>query len=100
NKLAGFAETEEQVLRETELTVIDDIHRFHGEDTFHILFGTTKEGKKKIIFAPLQDNDKTFTIIDESEIIQKKSILNQFHNQSKVRELIKNRLTMIDVKTN
>src|SRR5699024_1719908 len=47
NKLAGFAETEEQVLRETELTVIDDIHRFHGEDTFHILFGTTKEGNRK-----------------------------------------------------
>src|SRR5699024_12083911 len=77
NKLAGFAETEEQVLRETELTVIDDIHRFHGEDTFHILFGTTKEGKKKIIFTSLQDNVKTYTFIDDSEIIHNESILNK-----------------------
>src|SRR5690625_4758724 len=99
NNCADCAETEEQVLRETELTVIDDIHRFHGEDTFHILFGTTKEGKRKIIFVPLQDNDKAFTIIDESEIIQKESILNQWHNQCQGCELIKIRPSMIDGKS-
>ena len=98
NKLAGFAETEEQVLHETELTVINDIHRFHGEDTFHILFGTTKEGKRKIIFVPLQDNDKSFTVIDESEIIQKESVLNQWDNQCQGCELIKIRPAMIDGK--
>src|SRR5699024_6292998 len=54
NKLAGFAETEEQVLRKTEITVIDDINRFHGKNTFHILFVTTKKGKKKLIFALIQ----------------------------------------------
>src|SRR5699024_3765118 len=98
NKLAGFAEAEEQVLRETELTVIDDIHRFHGEDTFHILFGTTKKVRKEITIPKPQVNDKTFTLKDESEIIQKETILNKWHNQCQGCELKKIRSAMIDGK--
>src|SRR5690625_3230475 len=68
NKFAGFAVTEEQVLRETELTVIDDIHRFHGDDTFHILFVTTYVRQNKIYIVILFDTNKTFIIIYVNKI--------------------------------
>lgn len=100
NKVAGFAETEEKVLSETELTVIDDIYRFHGEEAFHILFGKSKDGKKKIVFLPLEDKgkDKKMTIIDESKIIQKQTILNQWHSQCEKCDFKKIQPAMIDDK--
>lgn len=89
SKTAGFAETKEQALQETDLTKINEIDRFDGKTAFHILSGEAKNGDKKIVFFPLDAKKKEPTVIDESEIIPRESMLNQWNNQCKSCEFIK-----------
>lgn len=89
SKVAEFAETEEKILQNTEIKKINAVDRFDGKTAFHILSGETKDGNKKIAFFPLNGKKKELTVIDESEIIPRQSMREQWNNQCKGCEFIK-----------
>ncbi|HLR66299.1 cell wall elongation regulator TseB-like domain-containing protein [Virgibacillus alimentarius] len=95
SKVAGFAETKEKILEETDLVSIDEIERFNGEQAFHILFGKTEEGKNKIVFFPLKKKEKKVKIIDKSKIVPKEKILNQWNSECKDCKMIKIKPAMV-----
>lgn len=85
NKTNGFSASEELVMQDTEITQINAVERYHGEKIYHIVFGETADETKQIAFVPIQsdeDEDKQdIIVVNESDIIPKKSILKQWEEQ-------------------
>src|SRR5699024_12074658 len=81
NKKAGFSETKTQVLAETDLTEIDKVERFHGEDAYHIVYGQTSEGDKQVVFVPFTDDEKEMLTVDQADMINKEAIEAQWSEQ-------------------
>lgn len=81
DKEAGFDETKEIVLRDTDLIEINDIERYHGENAYHIVFGYTENNEEKLVYVPLTNEDDDLITIDQSEIISKKTVENQLINE-------------------
>src|SRR5690625_115594 len=89
NKKAGFSETKTQVLAETDLTDIDKVERFHGEDAYHIVYGQTSEGDKQVVFVPFTDDEKEMLTVDQADMINKEAIEAQWSEQCDQCHLIK-----------
>lgn len=81
DKQAGFDETKEIVLRETDLIGINNIERYHGKNAYHIVFGYTENNVDKIVYVPLTNEEEDLMIIDQAEIVSKKTIENQLINE-------------------
>ncbi|WP_449353913.1 cell wall elongation regulator TseB-like domain-containing protein [Virgibacillus natechei] len=81
SKTAGVEETKEQILQATSITKIDRIEQFNGADSYHVVFGQNEDNEEKIIFYPLEGNEKTLTTIDKSEVITEESIKTQWMNE-------------------
>lgn len=88
DKKAGFTETEEIILHETDLIKINDIERYHGENAYHIVFGQTENNEHKIVYVPLNDEDHDLIIIDQSEIMSQASIEKQLQKQCNTCKII------------
>ncbi|MGY0691746.1 cell wall elongation regulator TseB-like domain-containing protein [Virgibacillus sp. FSP13] len=98
SKNAGFSDTKERVLENTELTEIDRISKFQGEKTYHILFGNTKDQDEKIVFVPIQSKSEKITIIDASDILREQNVIKQWQEQCNKCELIDVTPAMVDNK--
>jgi uncharacterized protein YpmB len=85
----GFAETEEQIMDATSLVSIEKIEQFNGADAYHIVFGENEANEKKIIFYPLEGNEKNLTVLDQSEIVSEETILNEWQKSCSACEFIK-----------
>ncbi|UJL48074.1 DUF5590 domain-containing protein [Virgibacillus sp. NKC19-16] len=81
SKTAGVEETEEQITQATSVTEINKIEQFNGAKSYHVVFGQNEDNEEKIIFYPLEGNEKTLTTIDKSEIVTEESIINQWRNE-------------------
>lgn len=75
SKTEGFAETESRILEATSLVFIDKIEQFNGSEAYQVVFGKNETNENKIIFYPLEGSEKNLTVLDESEIISKETIL-------------------------
>lgn len=73
-KTTGFSETKSQVLDKTEVTTINKIERFHGEDAYHIVYGQTSDGHQVFVFVPISNESKDMLTVDQSEIIAKEKV--------------------------
>ena len=92
DKTAGFSETKEMILQDTELVNIQNIERYHGESSYHVVFGETEESEKKIVFVPLEkdkENKEDLIIIDQTEITSKEAMQSQWQKQCDNCELVK-----------
>jgi len=82
NKTADYAKVKEIVMEQTQIIEIDDILRFHGEEAFYVVFGTTENNEEKIAFVPFEyHHEEPITTINQSEIISQENILNKWRNQ-------------------
>ncbi|MBY7143514.1 DUF5590 domain-containing protein [Virgibacillus sp. NKC19-3] len=88
SKTAGVEETKEQILNATAITEIDKIEQFNGTESYHVVFGKDEDNEEKIIFYPLEGNEKTLTTIDKSEIVTEESVRNQWMNECSGCELL------------
>ncbi|WP_158701733.1 cell wall elongation regulator TseB-like domain-containing protein [Lentibacillus sp. Marseille-P4043] len=99
SKNAGFNDTKERVLKNTELTEIDRISKFQGKKTYHILFGSTNDQDEKIVFVPIPSSkSENITIIDASDILHEQNVIDQWQEQCKKCELIDVTPAMIENK--
>jgi uncharacterized protein YpmB len=89
SKTAGFTETESQILNATTLVSIDKIEQFNGDESYHVVFGKNEANEQKIIFYPLEGNEKNLTVLDESEIISEQTITSSWQDACSGCELIK-----------
>ncbi|MEC5422491.1 DUF5590 domain-containing protein [Virgibacillus sp. C22-A2] len=89
SKYAGQDQTAEQILRATSITEIDKIEQFNGAEAYHVIFGKNDKNEEKIIFYPLEGNEKNLTTIDQSEIVTEQSVLQQIQQACTNCELIK-----------
>ncbi|RDW19624.1 hypothetical protein CWR48_07855 [Oceanobacillus arenosus] len=81
SKTAGFADTEKQILAQTAITDVEKIEHYNGDSPYHIVYGKNGDNEEKIIFYPLNGNEKNLTTIDTSRIISEQQILNAWENQ-------------------
>jgi uncharacterized protein YpmB len=89
SKTEGFSETETQILDATSLVSIDKIEQFNGEEPYHVVFGENEANEEKIIFYPLEGQEKQLTVLDKTEIVAEETILSQWQNECSECELIK-----------
>ncbi|KKE79363.1 hypothetical protein WH51_07610 [Bacilli bacterium VT-13-104] len=75
NKTANFEQTKEVILEQTPITKVDKIELYHGDEAYHLVYGSDKKGEEQIIFYPLKGKEKDITTISMSEIIPKEQIL-------------------------
>lgn len=100
SKQAGFSETKDRVLKNTELTEIEHLSRFQGKTGYHIVFGSTKDHREEMVFVPVnhrKDSEKV-TIINTKDIINKQNITRQWKSQCNQCELVKITPAMVDKK--
>lgn len=97
-RTTGFDDSETFILDNTELVEIDLIEAYYGEETYHIIFGETKNNEQKIAFLPISDHvdDDNLTIIDYSKIVPEEEILNQINEQCQECQVKKINPAMID----
>ncbi|WP_164218900.1 DUF5590 domain-containing protein [Virgibacillus sp. YIM 98842] len=89
DKTDNFAETESQILDATSLVSIDKMEQFNGADAYHVVFGENDANENKIIFYPLEGQEKNLTILDESEIVSEETILSLWSESCSECDLIK-----------
>ena len=89
SKTERFAETETQILNATSLVAVEKIEQFNGAEAYHIVFGENEAGEQKIIFYPLEGQEKQLTVLDESEIVSEQTILDQLQADCSECKLIK-----------
>lgn len=94
-KESGYDKSIEQVLRETSLTKIDTKYKYFGKDNYHIFWGTTDDKDKKLVFFPL-DKDNEIITLDDSEVISKQDVEQQWKNKCQSCTLMKVRPAMDD----
>ena len=58
NKQAGFSESEQLALQETDISSVDEISRYHGEIFYHVINGKTNNGDSAIAFVPVTDREE------------------------------------------
>jgi len=88
DKTEGFNESKQTILAQTEVIHEDHMTAFYGEEAFHILFGRTDSSEAKIVFLPL-NNDDDLTVLDQSDIISKSEIKQDWHRQCTHCSLVK-----------
>jgi len=81
SKTKGFDETNEQILNQTAITEIDKIEKFNGAKSYHVIYGKNENEEEKIIFYPLEGNEKNLTTVDASETISQEQILQLWNEE-------------------
>lgn len=76
NKEADFLISEQIVLKQTNLTTIDKIERFHGDVFYHVITGETKDGDKYFAYLPKEKKKEKqkITLINHANILSKRQI--------------------------
>lgn len=88
NRTANYPESKAAVRTKTEVSTIEKVTEYYGKHQYHIIFGADKNGDEKIVFVPLDSKKKDLTVIDQSEIITKQQIKNEWEAQCQNCELI------------
>jgi len=95
DKEKGFARASSNAIDKTELVNTNNVERFDGKKSFYIVYGKSKDGDKKIVFMPISKKDKPI-IVDESNIVSKQQIINEWQNQCSRCTMIRTSAAMID----
>lgn len=95
-RTAGFDDTRREVLNQTAITEISNIESFNGEASYHVVSGIDTEGEEKLIFYPLEGNEKTITTIDYEDITPKSAIINEWQANCNSCELINVSPALVD----
>lgn len=98
SKTKGFSNTEEKVLEQTDVTKVESIYRFNGEQSYHIIFGKTKDGTQKIVYVPLTKDNNEFTIIEQNEVLSEEEVKSYWYQDCQQCEFIKITPAMVDNK--
>lgn len=102
-KESGYDQSAKQVLAETSLEKIDTKYKYYGEENYHIFFGTTDDKQKQLVFYPLDEEEKDaedgghdITTLDQSDIIKKEDIKQEWKKDCQSCTLMKVRPAMDD----
>ncbi|ASN05533.1 hypothetical protein CFK40_11180 [Virgibacillus necropolis] len=88
SRTINYQDSKEKVLSKTNVSQIETITEYNGEHQFHVISGTSKSGENKIVFIPLSKKNNELTVIEESEIITRQQIKDQWKQQCQNCELI------------
>lgn len=88
-RTAGFSETTREVLSQTSITEITNIETFNGEAAYHVVQGINESGEEKLIFYPLEGNEKTLKTVDIEDIMPKQAVHKQWNSDCNSCQLIK-----------
>ncbi|WP_430785598.1 DUF5590 domain-containing protein [Virgibacillus flavescens] len=88
SRTTDYENSKNEVLRKTSVSKIGKTTDFYGEQQFHVIFGTTKNDDEKIVFVPIGKKKEDLTVIDQSEIIPRQQVVNQWERQCKDCKLI------------
>lgn len=87
-KQEGFLNSQERVLRETDLIEVSNIERFNGDEPYHIVYAKTEQHDSEIVFVPLNKNKK-LKRVKEDKIIPKSKMIERFNSSCDSCKLIK-----------
>src|SRR5699024_3073215 len=78
SKTANHSETEKIILEQTSITEIDHIEHFFGEEAYHVVYGKNEQDEEKIIFYPLEEEEKNITTIDLATVLSKEQMVQEW----------------------
>ncbi|QDP40432.1 cell wall elongation regulator TseB-like domain-containing protein [Radiobacillus deserti] len=78
NKRDGFEQSSEIAMEQTALVSVDQVERYHGEEYYHVVTGTTEDGEKGFAFVPQGDQQKPVRLILEKNIMNENEMKNQW----------------------
>ncbi|WAA10583.1 DUF5590 domain-containing protein [Fervidibacillus albus] len=90
------------VLQETEMEAVDDVEWFHYNETYYVVYGTTKDGEDMIVWIPKSDsNNYVVKMADEGlseqEVIERfQNGLNDFTTDDYPKEIVRVKLGIVD----
>jgi len=76
-KTIDFEQTKQKVLSETLMTEIIDIKRFHGEQYYHIVFGTDELRNDYIAFVE-QSDDADIIYVNTVDVFSEEYMIHQW----------------------
>ncbi|SHF56121.1 cell wall elongation regulator TseB-like domain-containing protein [Ornithinibacillus halophilus] len=89
NKSNGFSDAENRALQETKLTDVEKVERFHGKESYYIVFGNDESNNKLVVFVPIKNREKELLQLQEDEIISETTIIENWKSDCSSCELIK-----------
>ncbi|MCF3941616.1 cell wall elongation regulator TseB-like domain-containing protein [Oceanobacillus alkalisoli] len=92
----GHEATKRELLKQTEITEISKIENFNGEAAYHVVYGKSEEGNGKIIFYPLEGNEKTLTTVDSTEVLAPSSMIDRWQSDCRTCQLVKITPALLD----
>lgn len=96
NKTTNFEQTKEVILEQTPITKVNKIELYHGDEAYHLVYGSDDKGEEQIIFYPLKGKEKDITTISVSEITPKEQIIQSWQKNCGDCELNKISPALID----
>ena len=87
-RTADFDATSKEIVQQTPITEVSKIEKFSGEEAYHVVFGKNAADEEKIIFYPLDGNEKTLTTIDAKDIVSQTAMLDHWKSDCGQCELI------------
>ncbi|MFC0299456.1 DUF5590 domain-containing protein [Virgibacillus soli] len=80
SKETGFLESEQIAKKEANIETVESIERFHGNQLYHVVSGSTKDHQKLIVFIPKSKDGKkqALTVVHQSDVKSKDVILKKW----------------------
>ncbi|WP_226034716.1 cell wall elongation regulator TseB-like domain-containing protein [Aquibacillus saliphilus] len=77
NKVSGFSQSKEIALSDTDLVSISEVRRFHGNEYYHVVLGTTENGDSGIAYIPINEEEQVQYFNSET-FLTKEKMLNEW----------------------
>ncbi|WP_052360676.1 cell wall elongation regulator TseB-like domain-containing protein [Oceanobacillus manasiensis] len=81
SRTAGYETTKKQVLSATSVTEIEKVVTFNGAESYHVVFGKTEKNEGRLVFYPLEGNEKTLTTMNEDEMVSEENMLQEWSSR-------------------
>lgn len=78
NRTAGFEDIEAIVLKDTDISTVEEIYRFHEKESYAIVEGVTDKNERLFVFMLEEEKDRPLKTVKGSDIIDKQTILNEW----------------------
>ncbi|MFD2760841.1 cell wall elongation regulator TseB-like domain-containing protein [Lentibacillus juripiscarius] len=73
-RTAEFDQVEQDAIKETEMSTVNRIERFHGKDAYYVIYGETDNNQSAIMFYPFAENDTETVLVERSETISEETV--------------------------
>ena len=88
--------TKTQLLEQTSYVDIHSIESFHGTYSYHVLEATNEAGEDKLIFYPLEGEQRQLTVFAKEDMLSKDTLIESWQSSCDSCELVSVTPALVD----